>query len=107
VASKLDPSHAPAFAVQAVASDTLALSGALTFVTAQHVLAQAQAAIAGRAPATLDLAGVDRADSAGLACVLAILASASQAGSRPRVVALPEGLRALARVSDVEMMLVG
>lgn len=105
MASKLDPTHAPAFGVRVVAPDMLALSGALTFATAQHVLAEAQAAVARQRPATLDLAGVDRADSAGLACVLTILADASQVGSRLKVMHLPAGMRALARVSDVEAIL--
>ena len=105
MASKLDPSHPPAFGVQAVAPDTLALSGALTFATAQRVLAEARSAMSRQRPATLDLAGVDRADSAGLACVLTILADASQDGAPLRVAHVPAGMRALARVSDVEVML--
>lgn len=105
MASKLDPTHAPAFGVRAEAPDTLALSGALTFATAQHVLAEARAAFARQRPVTLDLAGVDRADSAGLACVLTILADASQGGPRLKVAHVPDGMRALARVSDVEAIL--
>jgi phospholipid transport system transporter-binding protein len=45
------------------------------------------------------------ADSAGLACVVALAAAANRAGRRLRVVALPEGLRALAEVCGVAALL--
>ena len=49
----------------------------------------------------LDLAGLSHADSAALACLLAWRASAAEAGRALRLLAIPEGLRALAQVSDV------
>ena len=50
----------------------------------------------------LDLKGVTRADSAGLACVLALLAQASRNKQRLDVIDPPEGLRALAEVCDAD-----
>ncbi|MEO7149743.1 MAG: STAS domain-containing protein [Rhodanobacteraceae bacterium] len=85
--------------------NTLALSGALTFATAAHALADAGRALAHGAQTRLDLAEVTGADSAGLACVLALIADASRAGRRLIVVNLPEGLRALAQVCGVEPLL--
>ena len=85
--------------------DTLALSGALTFATAARAFAEGSRALESGAQTRLDLAGVTRADSAGLACVLALAANASRAGSRLAVVHWPEGLRALAAVCDVETLL--
>ena len=85
--------------------DTLALSGALTFATAARALAEGGRALALGVQTRLDLAGVTRADSAGLACVLALAANASRAGRRLAVVHWPEGLRALAAVCDVETLL--
>ncbi|GAP66124.1 putative NTP binding protein [Mizugakiibacter sediminis] len=84
---------------------TLALSGALTFATAAGALRQAGAALADGAPARLDLGGVQATDSAGLACVLALLARARRAGRALTVTNLPPGLRALARVCEVEALL--
>lgn len=86
-------------------ADTLALSGALTFATAAHALQRAGAALADGAPTRLDLGGVQTTDSAGLACVLALLARARRAGRALTVANLPTDLRALARVCEVEPLL--
>jgi len=85
--------------------DTLALSGALTFATAARAFADGARALSVGAQTRLDLGGVKRVDSAGLACVLGLAASASRAGRRLGVVHWPEGLRALAAVCDVETLL--
>jgi|SRR5690348_13668774 len=85
--------------------DTLALSGALTFTTAARAFVEGRRALASGVQTRLDLAGVTRADSAGLACLLALAVHASRAGRRLAVVHWPEGLRALAAVCDVETLL--
>lgn len=85
--------------------DTLELSGALTFATAARAFAEGTRALAAGAQTRLDLGGVTRVDSAGLACVLGLAAAASRAGRRLGVVHWPEGLRALAAVCDVETLL--
>jgi phospholipid transport system transporter-binding protein len=99
VASKVAPSAN--VAVTRDTPDTLSVSGELTFATAQKALADVRAAVGVGHASTLDLGGVSRADSAGLACVLAILAEAPGL----TVARMPDGMRALARVSDVESML--
>ena len=80
--------------------DTLALSGALTFDAAASAFEDAGRALRGGAQTRLDLSGITRADSAGLACVLALLAQASRAGRPLAVANVPESLRALAEVCD-------
>lgn len=80
--------------------ETLAMSGALVFATASQVYEDAARALRAGAQTRLDLSGITRADSAGLACVLALLAQASRAGRALRVFHLPENLRALAEVCD-------
>jgi phospholipid transport system transporter-binding protein len=85
--------------------DTLALSGALTFATAARAFAEGARALEAGVQTRLDLAGLVRADSAGLACVLALAAVASRAGRRLGVVHWPDGLRALAEVCDVQGLL--
>lgn len=80
---------------------TLALRGALTFATAARALAEGRRALAAGAQTRLDLSGLARVDSAGLACVLALCAFASRTGRGLAVVQCPEGLRALAEVCDV------
>ena len=88
-------------------ADTLAISGALTFATAAQVLQEGSRALTLSAPARLDLKGVTRADSAGLACVLALLAQASSNGKRLVIVNPPDGLRALAEVCDTGDLICG
>lgn len=85
--------------------DTLALAGALTFATAARALAAGERMLTAGAQTQLDLSGVTRADSAGLACIVALVASASRAGRALTVVNWPERLRALAAVCDVAELL--
>jgi len=91
----------PATYQMAEAPGALAVSGALTFATAASALEAGRAALSRGNPATLDLAGVTQADSAGLATVLALLAHARQKGNAMKVANVPVGLEALARVSGV------
>ncbi|MGH8190761.1 MAG: STAS domain-containing protein [Rhodanobacteraceae bacterium] len=85
--------------------DTLAIRGELTFATAARVRAEGDRALTAGTQTRLDLAGVTRADSAGLACVIALAAAAGRAGRRLEVVHWPEGLRALAEVCGVTALL--
>lgn len=86
-------------------ADTLALSGALTFATVKHAFAEAGRVLADGAQTRLDLGGLARADSAGLACVLALAAATDRAGRRLEVVNWPEGLHSLAEVCDALALL--
>ena len=85
--------------------DTLAIRGALTFATSARALAEGRRTLAAGAQTHLDLAGVTHADSAGLACVIALVAAANRSGRRLRIAGWPEGLRALAEVCDVATLL--
>ncbi|HET7562360.1 MAG TPA: STAS domain-containing protein [Rhodanobacteraceae bacterium] len=89
--------------VQADAA-TLAVHGELTFATAARSLAEGRRALAAGTQTRLDLAGLTRADSAGLACVIALAAHARRAGRRLDVVHWPAGLLALAEVCDVAVL---
>jgi phospholipid transport system transporter-binding protein len=88
------------FHVTQSAPDTVSVSGALTFATAAAALEAIRAALPGRQ--VLDLAGVERSDSAGLACVLAALAPN---GGKVRVQHVPLGMQQLAKVCEVDGML--
>ena len=55
----------------------------------------------------IDLAGVARADSGGLALLVDWLATAAQRGRSLRYVNLPATLQALARLSEVTALLTG
>lgn len=94
--------RAPTDGIEVIQADreTLALRGALTFATAAQALAAGERALTSGVQTRLDLGGLTHADSAGLACVLALAATASNAGRRLYVQHWPEGLRALAAVCD-------
>ncbi len=98
-------SDAATFQLEQRAPDGLVLSGALVFATAANALAQARSALGGVKIATLDLRGVQRADSAGLAVLLALSADARKQSRVLSLQNVPEGLRALAHLSDVESLL--
>jgi phospholipid transport system transporter-binding protein len=95
---------AAAFQLERASSDTLALSGVLSFDTAAAALKAIGAALVAEPVERLDLAGVERSDSAGLACVLAAQAQARQLGRRLVVENMPEGMRALAQVCEVDVL---
>ncbi|MEW9573489.1 lipid asymmetry maintenance protein MlaB [Rhodanobacter sp. Si-c] len=84
---------------------TLAVSGTLGFATATEALRVLNEALRAGGRARIDLAGVRSCDSAGLACVLAVLAAAGERGQTVSLQHVPDGLRTLARVSGVEALL--
>ena len=100
---------ASAFTLSAVAEGRLAAAGPLTFATARLARA-AGLALLGAAAAPqrfeVDCAGLGATDSAGLAVLLDWLAAAKGAGRSLHFLALPQGLAALARISEVEQLLV-
>jgi len=95
---------APAFQLHRGTPGTLGVSGVLSFDTAAAALEAIGAALAAGSVASLDLAGVERSDSAGLACVLAAQAEARRLGRPLAVRNMPEGMRALAQVCEVEAL---
>ena len=83
---------------------TLDAVGALTFDTAAAALQAITAALAAAPVERIDLTGVQRSDSAGLACILAAQAEALRRGHPLAVRNLPAGMRALAQVCEVETL---
>ncbi len=96
------------FVLEAGARGALSARGPLTFATARRARLAGLAVLAA-APAqpalVMDCAGVDAADSAGLAVLLDWLASAKASGHALRFTGLPQGFAALARISEVETLL--
>ena len=83
--------------------DCLRLSGQLVFATAAHALEQLVAALPGDcASLVADLGGLTGSDSAGLAALVQWRAEAFRQGTPLRLVNAPDGLRALARLADLE-----
>ncbi|MEZ5499371.1 MAG: STAS domain-containing protein [Steroidobacteraceae bacterium] len=85
------------------------LSGALGFATARNLHEELHAALvaASPGPITVDLAGVDHADSAGLAVLVDALGWAKRNARAMRLQNLPQSLRSIARICEVEQLLDG
>ena len=83
----------------------LAVDGVLSFDTAAAALQALELALADGVHGQLDLAGVRHSDSAGLSCVLAVVAEASRLGRPLHVVNMPASMRALAQVCEVEALM--
>ncbi|WP_426690209.1 STAS domain-containing protein [Rhodanobacter ginsengiterrae] len=84
---------------------TLVVAGELSFDTASAALEAIQSALGDTRIQRLDLARVSRADSAGLACVLAVLAGAGRRGQVLEVVHIPSGMQTLAQVCEVDQLI--
>jgi phospholipid transport system transporter-binding protein len=81
------------------------VSGELTFGNAAAALQAIGAAVSRDGRSVLDLSGVTRSDSAGLACVLAVLAGSAERGHKLSVRNMPEGMHLLASVCEVENLM--
>ncbi len=82
------------------------LTGELTFQTVPGLLSQEQALVAAGGDALkIDLAGVVRGDSAGLALLVAWLRAARKQRRQIQFLNVPPQLREMARVSGLERLL--
>lgn len=97
--------NAPAFRLDTGSPATLGVSGVLGFDNAAAAWQAIRTALVARSAAQLDLSGVSHCDSAGLACVLAAIADSGRHGQTVQVTGMPAGMRALARVCEVDHLL--
>lgn len=97
---------APAFVVEAETGGTLRPRGALVFATARTALEQLIARLPAGGSMAVDLGEVE-GDSAGLAVLVEWRAEANRRGVHLRYGNASAGLRALARLSDLDAELFG
>ncbi len=83
----------------------LRLEGELSFETVPALWRAVPFPPAGSGPVVLDLAGVVRTDSAGLALLVEWLRAARRAGRELRLRAMPAQMLAIARVSGLDRIL--
>ncbi len=81
------------------------LEGELSFATVPELWHATPFPPPGEGALVLDLGGVRRADSAGLALLVEWLRAARRAGRELRLRAMPEQMRAIARVSGLDRIL--
>ncbi len=89
------------------AAGGVAIKGVLSFDTVAALLAPVSEAIRDGRAATVDLAGVAASDSAGLALLIEWLSVAKAAGHPLHYEHVPPQLQQLARLSEVEDLLLG
>jgi phospholipid transport system transporter-binding protein len=92
-------------ALAAAGPGRFTLAGEIGFEDAGRLLAEGDAAFAGLASAEVDLANVERFDSAGLALLLEWSLAAREAGRTVRYRNLPSAASTLAGISDVTELL--
>jgi phospholipid transport system transporter-binding protein len=82
-----------------------ALSGEMTFVTAERILLASEEPFEQHTRIEVDLSGVSRADSAGLALLLEWITWANHTVREIRFLSMPERVLAIARTTEVEQLL--
>jgi len=95
----------PVARIEAGEGGALRVSGELGFDSVAGLLAESRKHLAAPGPLNIDLSGVTASDSAGLALLIEWLRLAKQAGRPLSYAGVPEQLRALARISEVEDLL--
>ncbi|MEK6749344.1 MAG: STAS domain-containing protein [Pseudomonadota bacterium] len=91
--------------LQTLAAGQVAVRGELTFYSVPELLRDSKEVFTRGQSIVIDLAGVTRSDSAGIALVLEWLRSARRQRAELRFVNVPEQMQALARVGGVDALL--
>jgi phospholipid transport system transporter-binding protein len=92
--------------LETVAQGRYRVKGELSFATVGALLEASRKDFEGAAALDIDLSGVEHSDSAGLALLIEWLRLAKRAGKRLSYSNLPPQLLAIARMSDVDDLLV-
>lgn len=93
------------FQLETAGAGKFMLSGVLGFPTATAVLKRSHELFDGLKEIEVDLKGVTQTDSAGMAVLLEWLSLARRHGAKLKFLNLPEQIRAIARISEVEELL--
>ena len=88
-----------------VADGSYRVTGHLVFDSVRDVLRASSSVFQSEPQLSIDLSGVESADSAGLALLIEWYCSAEKAKRAIRFTGLPAQLRALAKISDIESVL--
>jgi len=95
------------FRIEPAGPGRLKAQGELGFATAAAALRDGLRLMDGAPSWTMDLAGVEAGDSAGLAVLVEWLSAAQARGGSLRYVDLPAQILAVARISGLEQLLAG
>ena len=92
-------------ALARVADGDYKVTGQLVFATVRDLLRASATVLQGEPRQSIDLSGVEHADSAGLALLIEWFCAAEKAKRSVRFTGVPAQLRALAKLSNLETVL--
>jgi phospholipid transport system transporter-binding protein len=95
----------PGFAIERLAPDRLRAAGELGFATAAHALRAGIEQIGRDGDQVIDLSGVTSGDSAGVAVLVEWVSASAALGIGLRYENVPPQMLAIARISDLEELL--
>lgn len=101
------PAEVTGFRIAPAGNGRLAAGGELEFETAAAALEAGLSLIGSGQAWTIDLAGITAGDSAGLAVLVEWMSAARARGASVRYEAVPAQILAIARISDLEELLLG
>jgi phospholipid transport system transporter-binding protein len=93
------------FELKDLGEGQFALNGEMTFETAERILVASEEPFEQHTRIEVDLAGVTRADSAGLALLLEWITWANHTVREIRFLSMPERILAIARTTEVDQLL--
>lgn len=93
------------FELQDLGEGRFALTGEMTFETAERILLASEEPFEQHTRIEVDLEGVTKADSAGLALLLEWITWANHTVREIRFLSMPERILAIARTTEVEQLL--
>lgn len=96
----------PAFAIERLSRDRLRAAGELDFATAARALRVGLEQIGRDGDQVVDLSGITSGDSAGVAVLVEWISACVAAGTGLRYENVPPQMLAIARISDLEHLLV-
>ena len=85
--------------------DRFAVRGAMSFATANALLRKSESLFARHESLVIDLSGVNKSDSAGLALIVEWKSQASSRNAAISIEGVPETMVAIAKTSEVEDLL--
>ncbi len=96
---------ANSFELEDLGEGRFVLTGEMTFDTAERILRESEAPFEEHTRIEVDLSGVEKADSAGLALLLEWITWANHTVREIRFVDMPERVLAIARTTEVDSLL--
>lgn len=93
------------FTIEDLGDGRFALSGEMTFDTAERILKASEGPFEDHTQIEVDLSGISMSDSAGLALLLEWVTWANHSVREIRFTGMPEKILAIARTTEVEQLL--